>query len=93
MDLDMANNSESDNISDFSNTRVERIATSRNRTIKNASQRSGSTESMGDFSMADVDDIGGSSDSDTEVQKETNQGRNKSQQKSKFDFGAIPEEK
>lgn len=70
MDLDM--NSESDNVSDYSNTRVERIGTTRNRAIRgNKSNRSNSTESMGDFSMADIDDdIGASSGSDTEVVKE-----------------------
>lgn len=92
MDLEMMD--QSDNASDFSNTRVERIGTTRNRNIKaNASVRSGSTESMGDFSMADIDDdINASDDSDTIVEKETKKG-GKAQQKSKFDFTAIPEEK
>lgn len=92
MDLDMMD--QSDNASDYSHTRVERIGTTRNRNIKGtASQRSGSTESMGEFSMADIDDdIAGSDDSDTIVEKETKQG-GKAQQKSKFDFTAIPEEK
>lgn len=95
MDLEMMDSENSDNISDFSNTRVERIGTTRNKTIKGGqSSRSGDTESMGQFSMADIDDDGqGSDDSDTMVQKETPSGRAKSQQKSKFNFGAIPEEK
>uniref|UniRef100_A0A7S3WG89 Uncharacterized protein n=1 Tax=Strombidinopsis acuminata TaxID=141414 RepID=A0A7S3WG89_9SPIT len=92
MDLDMA---ESDGSSVYSNTRVERIGTTRNRTIKGGkSSRSGETESMGEFSMADIDDdLNGSSGSDTEVQKETTGGKKQAQQKSKFNFGAIPEEK
>jgi len=95
MEIDMVSG-ESDQFSDYSNTRVERIGTTRNKTkIKGGkSSRSGDTESMGQFSMADIDDDdNASSGSDTEVQKETPSGKGKAQQKSKFDFGAIPEEK